>query len=147
MLEFTTYSFQELAGAIAHPSLGAYTFTGEGTGSVNVAKAQDDSAIDIAADGTPMISALAGSNGVITVVCQQTSPIHRWLLAAYNNLKYIAPKSQWAQMTLLLRNTSDGTMHEATGVCFQKKADIPYQAQGQNVTWSLLAGYLFSQDK
>lgn len=147
MLTYTTYSFADLAGAVAHPSLGAYTFTGEGTGSINIAKAGDDSSVEIAADGTPMITKIPGSNGVITIVCQQTSVIHKWLLDAYNYLKYIAPASEWAQMTLLLRNTADGTVHEGTGICFQKKADIPYQAQGQNVTWTLIAGYLFSQTK
>lgn len=147
MLEHTTYSFSDLAGAIGHPSAGAYTFTGEGAGSVTITKAQDDSAIDVAADGTVMISKLAGHNGVITVVCQQTSTIHKFLLDLYNYLKTVAPTQEWAQITGLFRNTADGTFHEATGICFQKKADIPYQAQGQNVTWNFLAAYIFSQAK
>ncbi len=134
----STYSFQDLAGAIAHPQLGAYTFTGEGVGSVMVSMAGDNTSHDIAADGSCMVSKVIRKNGTIVITCQQTSRVHKWLLAAFNAL-YVADTSEWARMGATLRNTSDGTSHVAAGISFQKPADKPYQAQGQNVTWTLMA--------
>ena len=134
----TTYSFLDLSGAIAHPGVGAYTFTGEGIGSVVVAMATDKTVHDVAADGSVMISKIAGNNGSISVSCQQTSNIHKWLMAWYNYLM-IADTDEWAQMSILLRNTSDGTSHIASGVSPSKVPDKSYQAKGQMVQWLLMA--------
>lgn len=136
-MSVSTYSFLDLSGAIAHPSLGAYTFTGEGVGEVNVAMSTDRTAHDVAADGSIMISKIAGNNGTITISTQQTSPLHKWLLNWFNYL-VLAPTNEWAQSTALLRNSTDGSSHVATGIAPQKVADKPYQAQGQRVTWTLL---------
>lgn len=137
-METSTYSFLDLSGAIAHPDLGAYIFTGQGVGSVTVALAQDKSAHDIAADGAVMVSKIAGLTGTITINCQQTSALHKWLLTAFNAL-YIAPTDSWAQMTIALRNTSDGTSHVITGASFGKIPDKAYAAQGAQVAWTLYA--------
>ncbi len=134
----TTYSFLDLSGAIAHPALGAYVFTGEGTGEITVTMSTEKSAHDVAADGSVMVSKIAGDNGTVTIQVQQTSAIHKWLLAAYNALK-IADTSQWAQMAATLRNVADGTAHLAYGMSFQKVPDKVYQAQGQKVSWVLMA--------
>jgi len=142
-MKMSTYSFEDLAGAIAHPQLGAYTFTGEGIGSINIAMAGDNSAHDVAADGSVMVSKIIRKNGTITIVCQQTSNVHKWLLAAFNAL-YIAPPDQWASMGATLRNTTDGTSHVIAGMSFQKIADKPYQAQGQTVTWGMMAAEIES---
>jgi len=137
-METSTYSFLDLSGAIAHPDLGAYIFTGQGVGSVTVALANDKSAHDIAADGAVMVSKIAGLTGMITINCQQTSALHKWLLTAFNAL-YIAPTDSWAQMTIALRNTSDGTSHVITGASFGKIPDKAYAAQGAQVAWTLMA--------
>ena len=138
MSKHTTYSFLDLAGAIAHELLGAYTFTGEGVGQVTVSMTTDKSAHEVAADGSVMVSKVAGDNGNITIQCQQTSNVHKWLLAAYNSLM-IADTDQWARMGATLRNTSDGTSHVIQGISFQKVPDKSYQAQGQMVSWVLMA--------
>lgn len=138
MSRHTTYSFTDLAGAIAHESLGAYSFTGEGVGSVVVAMATDKTAHDVAGDGSVMVSKIAGDNGSITINCQQTSNVHKWLLAAYNALK-VADVDQWARMGATLRNTGDGTSHVIQGMSFQKIPDKSYQAQGQMVSWVIMA--------
>jgi hypothetical protein len=135
----TTYSFLDLSGVIAHPLGGTMNFTGLGTGQVTVSMAQERSAIETAADGSVMISKLAGNNGSIQIQCQQTSFVHKFLLELYNKL-IIAGPDQWAQAAVLLRNISDGTSHVATGVCFSKIPDKLYTRQGQMITWSLLAG-------
>lgn len=139
----STYSFLDLSGACAHPSLGAYSFTGQGAGSVTVAMATEKTVHNVAADGTVMVSKVAGDNGTIVITCQQTSELHKWLTWAYNLLRY-GDVADWAKMVVELINTSDGTSHTATGVSFQKMADKPYQAQGQMVTWTLMAANIVS---
>jgi hypothetical protein len=136
---FSTYSFQDLTGAIVHPLVGSYAFAGqEGAGSVSVAMATEKTAHDVAADGTVMVSKIPGHNGTITIEAQQTSKLHKWLLSAYN-LLWNADTAQWAAMGITMRNISDGTSHIANGVSFQKIPDKAYQAQGQRVTWVLMA--------
>lgn len=134
----TVYSFLDLSGALAHPDLGAYIFTGEGIGQIMITMSTDKSAHNVAADGTVMISKIAGHNGQIQLQCQQTSNVHKWLLAAYNAL-YISDTDAWAQIGATLRNTSDGSSHVATGMSFLKIGDKPYQAQGQLITWTFMA--------
>ena len=138
MGEPTTYSFLDLSGSIAHPDLGVYIFTGQGIGSVTVSMANDKTAHDIAADGIIMISKIAGQSGTVTISCQQTSALHKWLLTAYNAL-YIAPTDSWAQINMLLRNTSDGTSHVVTGASFNKIPDKAYAANGAQVSWVIMA--------
>jgi len=142
-MEHTTYSFLDLSGALAHSQLENYIFTGQGVGSVTVAYATDKSAHDLAADGVVMVSKLAGHQGTITIVCQQTSALHKWLLKALNKL-FELPTSEWAQMSATLRNTSDGTSHVATGISFGKHPDKAYAAAGGSVTWVLWAAYIKS---
>jgi hypothetical protein len=134
----TTYSFLDLSGVVAHPGVGAFTFTGEGVGSVSVAMAAEKTAHDLAADGSVMVSKIPGNNGSISISCQQTSNIHKWLLAWYNYLM-LADTDKWAQTSALLRNTADGTSHLITGISPQKVPDKSYQAQGQQVQWVLMA--------
>ena len=133
----STYSFLDLAGAIAHPTFGAYLFTGAGVGEVNVTMATERTAHDTAADGSVMISKIAGNSGQISIQAQQTSDLHKWLLDWYNYL-VVAPVSAWGQTAATLRNASDGTSHTASGISPQKVPDKPYQAQGQKVTWVLM---------
>ena len=138
MADYTTYSFLDLSGALVHPSLGAYIFTGQGVGQVTVTMDTERSAHSVAADGTIMVSKIAGHNGKIQIQCQQTSNVHKWLLAAENAL-YIADTDAWAEMSASLRNTSDGTSHIIVGMSFGKVPDKVYQAEGQMVTWTLWA--------
>lgn len=140
---YTTYSFLDLSGALAHPLLGAFTFTGEGTGSINIVMSTEKTAHDVSADGIVMVSKIAGNNGQIQVNCQQTSSVHKWLQNAYN-LVLAAPTNMWAAMSATLRNTSDGTSHLANGMSFSKQADKPYQAQGQRITWTLMAAEIYT---
>jgi hypothetical protein len=137
MPQITTYSFLDLSGALAHPTFGAYVFTGEGVGEVQVSMTTEKTAHDTASDGSVMVSKIAGDNGNITIQCQQTSNVHKWLLSAYNNLKN-ADSKEWAKMAATLRNVCDGTSHIATGISFQKVPDKSYQAQGQKVSWVLM---------
>jgi len=142
----TTYSFTDLSGAIAHTSVGSYLFTGEGVGEISVAMTTEKTVHDIAADGSVMVSKIAGNNGHVTISCQQTSLIHKWLMEWYNYLVYLADTSEWALTSITLRNTSDGTSHYLSGVSPQKAPDKAYQAQGQRVSWTLMAADISTQN-
>ena len=77
----TTYSFTDLVGSIHSDVVGDFIFTGNGVGSVSVSKATERTSHDIAADGSVMISKIAGNNGTVTIETQQTSPLH--LVSSY----------------------------------------------------------------
>lgn len=133
----TTYSFTDLVGSIHSDVVGDFIFTGNGVGSVSVSKATERTSHDIAADGSVMISKIAGNNGTVTIETQQTSPLHLWLMKWFQ-AHWSAPTSQWAGTSMLLKNTSTGGSHVCSGVSPQKEADVPYQSQGQRVTWTLM---------
>ena len=136
-MEQTTYSFLDLVGSITHPSFGTFIFNGEGTGSVTVTKSTDRTAHDIASDGCVMVSKIAGNNGAVTIEVQQSSAIHKWLLAWFNAL-WLMPTAEWAETSISLRNAATKTSHVCMGVSPLKEADTPYQSQGQRVTWTLM---------
>lgn len=136
-MEITTYSFADLVGSISHPELGIYMFDGTGVGSVTISKTTDRTAHDVASDGSVMVSKVPGNNGTITIEVQQTSAIHKWLLAWFNALVG-AKTSSWAETAITLRNSATKTSHVCMGVSPLKEPDVPYQAQGQRVTWTLM---------
>lgn len=137
-MEHTTYSFLDLTGALSHPELGSYIFTGQGVGSVTVTYKTEKSDHNVAADGVVMVSKMAGFNGQLDIQCQQTSALHKWLVKAANKL-FDLPTDQWAQMSATLRNTSDGTSHIITGISFGSQPDKAYADKGALVKWSLWA--------
>jgi hypothetical protein len=134
-MEPTTYSFADLSGAIASPDIGTYIFTGKGIGQISIIMQTENTVQSMAADGAVMTSKIIGKNAQIQIQCQQTSALHKWLLAAHNSL-YIADTEAWARIAAVFRNTSDGTSHICTGMAFGKIADKVYAAQGQMVSWT-----------
>lgn len=138
MAKQTTYAFKDTVGSIHSPAVQPdYIFTGEGVGSITVTKSTERTAHDVAADGSVMVSKIEGENGSVTIECQQSSPVHRWLekwFEAINNSK----TENWANSTMLIKNSSVRMGHICTGVSPAKEADNPYQAQGQRVTWQLM---------
>jgi hypothetical protein len=139
----STYSFSDLAGVISHPTAGSFVFTGQGAGEVHVNMVTERSTHDVAADGSIMVSKISGNNGSITINVQQTSDLHLWLLRSFN-LLWFSDANMWAVMGIKLRNVRTGTSHLATGVSFQRIPDLPYQAQGQRVSWVLMAADIMS---
>jgi hypothetical protein len=138
MSSLSTYSFLDLTGNIAHSSVGAFNFVGEGLGELSISMATDRTVHDVAADSSVMVSKIAGSNGTITIQTQQASSLHKWLILWYNYLS-LADSDEWAKTAVLVRASKMGITHLATGVSPQKIGDTPYQAQGQRVSWILMA--------
>lgn len=134
----TTYSFSDIRAVIQFPGLPAYTINGQGANEMSVSYANDNSSHDVAADGSVMVSKIKADNGQIALTLQQTSPLHHWLKNAFNFLR-AADASVWAAGSIDIQsqlNTYD-TGYFA-GVSFLKRADQPFQAQGQNVTWTFM---------
>lgn len=134
----TTYSFQDVDLVLAHPNVGTYTISGEGVGSVGVNMANDRTAHDTAADGSVMITKIKTRSGILPLVVQQTSSANKWL-QRWSNYLESAPASEWARTTAMIRSKSTGETINCNGVTPQKMADKMFQAQGQNVTWNLMA--------
>lgn len=134
----TTYSFGDVSMVIAHPSVGQYVATGVGIGSITTTMTTDRTTHDVAADGSVMVSKIKGRNGSHTIAVQQTSDLHKWLLKLYNYLEQ-APTSEWIGISVTVRAPSMQDLIRSTGVSFQKLPDRPYQAQGQQVSWVLMA--------
>ena len=134
----TTYSFSDVSVIIAHPSVGQYVANGVGIGTINVSMTTDRTAHDVAADGSVMVTKIRGRNGAVTIAVQQTSELNKWLLKWYNYLE-AAATSKWAETTITIKSPVMKDLISATGVSPQKLADKPYQAQGQNVNWTLMA--------
>jgi superfamily I DNA and RNA helicase len=134
-----TYSFQDVSVTFSHPSVGQYVATGSGIGSINITMANDKTTHDTAADGNVMISKIKTRNGSIALSIQQVSWLNTWLTKWLNYLE-TAGADEWAQTKIVVRAPNMGETITAVGVTPQKMPDRPYQAQGQQVTWNLMAG-------
>ncbi|OPD28812.1 hypothetical protein AL713_17485 [Clostridium botulinum] len=137
-MKFNTYSFEDVTCSFNIKNVGSASSTGAGLGSISIAMAGDRTAHDVAADGTIMVSKLNGKNGTITLTMQQTSELHKYLLRWYNYID-IADSSEWAAMVITIKSKNLRDITTCTGVSPQKLADRPYQAQGQQITWNLMA--------
>ena len=137
----STYSFESLFTTITHPAMGQFSVQGAGTGSITFTMANDTSAHDVAADGSVMTSKVKTNNGTVAIVAQQTSELHAWLLRLHNYL-VTAPAREWAQISLMANSPDMRVNHVGSYMSIQKRGDKPYQQQGQQVTWNLLAGDL-----
>jgi len=140
----TSYSFKDTVGAFVSPLAGSFVIAGAnlGAGQIVISMATTRSEQDTAADGAVMVTYLSGSSGQLSIDCQQTSAIHKFLLAAQNLHPTAADAddiSNWAGCSIQLRNILDGSQHLLTGVSFTKAPDKTYAARGGMVTWTLLA--------
>ena len=135
------YSFADFVFTISHPSVGTRTITGEGIGDIAFNLATDVTAHDIGSDGVVMISKIKAKNGTIEMNIQQSSAANNWLTKWYNYLEG-ANSGEWARSTVTARHTVSGESYQCTGVTPQKLPDRSYQAEGQRVTWSLMAAQM-----
>lgn len=138
MSDTTTYSFDDVTCTMVHPLVGLHTVTGTGVGSIGVTMNTTKTVHDIAADGSVMISKIPGNNGTIAIEVQQTSSFHKWLLGYYNAV-VAAPSAMWAQASIVIQDKVGGITITALSVSPEKRADRSYQAEGQRVTWNLMA--------
>lgn len=137
MPDVSTYSFTDVTATISHPSYGSYSLQGEGIGDFTISKTIDRSVHDVAADGSIMVSKIAGNNGTVAINAQQTSSLHNFLQGMFNYL-WTASTDEWAQISMTITAPKMKKTNYCTGGSFVKEGDEPYQAQGQRVAWNLL---------
>jgi hypothetical protein len=135
---YKTYSFNDVSAVISHPSFGQIIATGEGLGSITTEMTTDRTIQDVASDGTVMVSKVRARNGTVSIAVQQTSTVHQKLQKLYNYLE-AASTDQWAGITVIIRTLATSETETCTGVSFTKQPSNPRQAQGQNLTWALMA--------
>ena len=132
LFDHTVYSFLDLSGVISHPAVGtSYTFTGQGVGRVVVSMEEDKTFHEIGVDGTVILGKIPGGAGKLTIECQQTSNIHKWLLYVYQFL-IKADAKEWGRMAAYLRNLNDGTTHTLRGLSYER---IPESLIKPKVKW------------
>jgi hypothetical protein len=142
----TNYSFIDHSVNIQHPSIGQLSLQGGGIGSITVTKVTDRTVHDLAADGSVLVSKVAGENGTIALSIQQTTDAEKWLQNWFNYIKDSAtPSSEYALATITIRNNITGAVTTATGVAPQKEPDDNMQAQGQQRVWTMLAASIIKQ--
>lgn len=134
----STYSFSDLVGTMSQASVGSYSFTGQGVGEMTITYAAERTVHDVAADGSVMASKIANNTGTCTIQAQQTSDLHTYLLNWFNYL-WTAPTNEWTSTSITIRSLTMNKTYILTGVSPQKIGDTPYQAQGQRITWTLMA--------
>lgn len=137
-MPFSTYSFTDLAMVINHPDVGSFTLNGQGVGDISFDPLTEKSAHDVGNDGNVMVSKIKGNNAQVTIQCQQTSELYKYLLACFN-ASLESNAQSWAGMTIFAREVTGGSQHEANGVSFQKKPTKSYGKQGQMISWVLMA--------
>lgn len=137
-MAYNTYSFEDVTCSFSHPSVGAASSTGAGVGTISVSMTTDKTVHDLAADGTVMISKIAGKNGTVAITLQQTSELHKFFVKWYNYVDN-SPAAEWASMNITIKSNNLGDSTVCTGVSPQKLADRPYQAQGQQITWNFMS--------
>lgn len=135
----TTYSFSDIQMVLQFPGRPAYTLNGQGIGEISISYINDNTAHDLAADGSVMVSKIKANNANVTITMHQTSTMHTWMKGTFNYL-YNSPTPLWAAGTITISSPYDDSVNLVlTGVSFTKRADQPYQQQGQMVTWNLMA--------
>lgn len=139
-MKFKVYSFEDVTCSFSHPAKGSKSSTGAGIGSITTSMTGDKTTHETSADGRIFVLRVPGDNGTITVTMQQTSDLHKWLLKWYNYINGPdSDNSDWIAMNITIKNNYLREQINCTGVSPQKRPDKPYQAQGQMITWSLMA--------
>jgi len=145
----TTYAFKNVVGAFTDPDAGSFPFTGqEGVKHLSISNATERGVIDVAADGSQMVSYVSGAGGAIDIEVQQTSSLHQFLVV-WANIKFTESDAgnaaNFAAAAIKIVDLLSGAMHTLTGVFPTKIPDKPYGPSGASVTWRLMAANVVTQ--
>lgn len=155
LLDQTVYSFLDLSGAIFHPLVGSFPLTGHGLGQITIMMDGSKTVHDFGSNGIVLLSKVDGHSGKLIIDCHQTSNMHKWLLhtfqvlscpdAAADAADAVADAKEWGRMAAILRNIADKTEHNIRGMSFEGVPEKRYQAEGQMVSWTLMAADIRSR--
>lgn len=136
-MSISTYSFSDVNFTMVYNNI-TYSANGEGIGSINISMANDRTSHDLAADGSVMISKISASNGTVTLSVQQTSSLNAWLTRWYSFVD-VSTTDKWASARITITAPKMGLEYIISGVSPQKLPDVPFQAQGSQITWPMMA--------
>ena len=148
MPQGTTYSFLDTTGSFIHPLAGTFIFGGgvaNGIGQIIVENTTERTTHDVSADGVVVVNYIAGDNGSVQIEVQQTSALHKFLLAWFNDCKTAADlgdPTNWATAIMTIQNVLDGSIHNISGISPPKVPPKTYSKQQTNVTWHLMAAQM-----
>lgn len=131
------YSFSDTILTLSHPSLGQLSTNGMGMGEISVQMRTDRSQIDVAADGTPVVSKIKDQTGTMTLSVQQISDLHTSLKRWFNYLEN-AEASEWSLIKAVLTSKQTGEQDIMTGGSITKHPDKTFASTAGNITWSFL---------
>jgi len=145
----TTYAYKAIVGSFTDPDVGTYMFSGqEGIKHLTISNTVDRTVHDVAADGTVMVSAVAGAPGSLQVECQQNSSLHEFLLywanTKFTNLD-VGDATTFAAAAVRIADSLSGATHILTGISPLKIPEKPYGPTGASLTWHLMAANVISQ--
>lgn len=137
MSKVYTYSFEDTAFTISHPSVGSFDAYGTGIGDIAIEYSNDVTTHEVAADLAVIVSKSAKKNATITINALQTSELNAWLTKWANYIES-APTSQFALATAILKNTTTGEQWNCTGVSHQKKSGGSFKSTAETKQWVLM---------
>lgn len=136
-MTYSTYAFEDVNCVVSHPSVGSFSFNGAGLGSITIAKANDMSSQDVAADGSVMTSKIRAGNGTVTLAVQQTS-VGAAFLKKLNAYVDNTHSSEFTRTVITIVSKEQGVNITCTGVSPQKSPDHGFQQTGQQMSFAYL---------
>lgn len=106
-------------------------------GTIGINMTGDRTAMDVASDGTVVVSKIKDRRATAAVQLQQTSEANRTLLKWFNYLEG-ASEHEWARMSGIFNSPSTSEQHVMTGIAFQKLPDRGYTAQAGQQGWNFM---------
>jgi hypothetical protein len=113
------------------------SFNGQAAGSITVARANDVTQHDVAADGSVMASKIRTRNGTITIVVQQTSTGAAFL-RKLNAYLETAHSSEWTRAVCSVVSKEQGVNISCSGVSPQKTPDSAFAQAGAQISFAYM---------
>lgn len=137
-MTYSTYAFEDVNVVVSHQNVGSYSFNGKGTGSITIAKANDETQHDVAADGSVMTSKIKTGNGTATIAVQQTS-VGAAFLRKLNAYVRTAHSSEFTRTTITVTSKEQGVNIVCRGVSPQKSPDAAFAQAGAQISFAYMA--------
>lgn len=132
-----TYSFSDVNLTLSHPSLGQISTNGMGLGTIQVSMRTDRTSVEVASDGTPVVSKIKDRTGTLAVTAQQTSDLNNNLRKWYNYLESAAT-SEWSLIKAVITSKQTGDQDIMNGGSIVKLPDKSFEQTAGNITWNFL---------
>lgn len=140
MITGSTYSFLDVSGTIAGPSLMASFGNSAGAAEegITIEMVGDKNTMTVGADGFWMHSLHAGNGATVTLRLLKTSPTNALLMSAYNSQRITS--AFWGKNTITIVQQVSNDDIVCAGCAFVRAPNMEYALEGGTVTWAFHAG-------